>query len=118
MKSYGYSSLQQLLAGSKLLFPTKEAPNGRQSSADYALRRDQLLLREEERNYARMTANVSGGRAREEIAVPDVQAAFKFQAGMGLNMILAVGSAFGICYWASKFFVKKPSQVASQPAWF
>lgn len=37
--------------------------------------------------------------------VRDIQASFKFQAGMGANMILAVFTMFIISYWASKFIV-------------
>lgn len=39
--------------------------------------------------------------------VRDIQATFKFQAGMGANMILAVVSSFIVSYWASKFVVGK-----------
>lgn len=36
-------------------------------------------------------------------SVRDIQEGFKFQAGMGANMILAVVSSFVISYWASKY---------------
>lgn len=37
--------------------------------------------------------------------VRDIQASFKFQAGMGANMVVAVFTTFIISYWASKFIV-------------
>lgn len=38
---------------------------------------------------------------------------FKFQAGMGANMVVAIFTAFIISYWASKFIVDKKSHVRS-----
>lgn len=35
----------------------------------------------------------------------DIQASFKFQAGMGANMVMAIFATFIVSYWASKFIV-------------
>ena len=37
--------------------------------------------------------------------VRDIQESFKFQAGMGANMVVAMFTTFIISYWASKYIV-------------
>ncbi len=96
-----------LLRGGGLVFPETRATAAAamkqtEEKRAYAERRDRLLLLQEQKEYQRMTSNVQ--RAPRE-TVRDIQASFKFQAGMGANMIVAMFTTFIICYWASKFIV-------------
>lgn len=97
-----------LLRGGGLVFPETQAAAAAaamkqtEEKRAYAERRERLLLLQEQREYQRMTSNIQ--RAPRE-TVRDIQATFKFQAGMGANMIVAMFTTFIICYWASKFIV-------------
>ncbi|CAN0335457.1 unnamed protein product, partial [Hapterophycus canaliculatus] len=96
-----------LLRGGGLVFPEAHAAAASalkqtEEKRAYAERRERLLLLREQKEYQRMTSNVQ--RAPRE-TVRDIQASFKFQAGMGANMIVAMFTTFIISYWASKFIV-------------
>ncbi|CBN75474.1 conserved unknown protein [Ectocarpus siliculosus] len=96
-----------LLQGGGLVFPDARGAasaamkHGEEKRA-YQERRDRLLLLREQKEYQRMIDNIQ--RAPRE-TVRDIQASFKFQVGMGANMVVAVFTTFIISYWASKFIV-------------
>ncbi|CAN0125319.1 unnamed protein product [Discosporangium mesarthrocarpum] len=92
-----------MVKGGRIFVPRQVVRHkNKEQQASYEERRKRLLLRQEQREYARMTSNIQ--RAPRE-SVRDIQSSFKFQAGMGANMVLAVASAFVISYWGSKFVV-------------
>eukprot|EP00904_Undaria_pinnatifida_P009697 jgi/Undpi1/5858/HiC_scaffold_2.g01132.m1 len=95
-----------LLQGGGLVFPDSPGNAASLKQGDekrrYDERRNRLLVLREQKEYARMTSNIQ--RAPRE-TVRDIQASFKFQAGMGANMIVAVFTTFIISYWASKYIV-------------
>ncbi|CAM9317139.1 unnamed protein product [Phaeothamnion confervicola] len=104
-------SIAGLLEGSRLIFPEKvtTAEGERERGLRQEQRRRALLLRSEEREYQRLTSNVRG-RGEGFGDVSDIQATFKFQAGIAANLILAVVSMFILGYWVSKYIgVKKDS---------
>eukprot|EP00903_Cladosiphon_okamuranus_P007135 g6930.t1 len=96
-----------LLRGGGLVFPESRAAAAAamkhtEERRLFEERRERLLLLREQKEYQRMTSNIQ--RAPRE-SVRDIQASFKFQAGMGANMVVAVLTTFLISYWASKFIV-------------
>eukprot|EP00752_Nemacystus_decipiens_P011015 g9788.t1 len=96
-----------LLRGGGLVFPEARAGAAAamkqtEEKRAFAERRDRLLQLQERKEYQRMTSNIQ--RAPRE-TVRDIQASFKFQAGMGANMLVAAFTMFLISYWASKFIV-------------
>jgi hypothetical protein len=100
-----------LLQGGRLIFPPKTPQEGDVSRRDSnSRRREDLLRRQEERDYRRMTANVSGvGASEDRASVRDIQSTIRFQAAVGFNMIIAIAGAFWTFWWFSKFFVQKES---------
>ncbi|CAN0076333.1 unnamed protein product, partial [Ectocarpus sp. 8 AP-2014] len=85
-----------LLQGGGLVFPDARGAasaamkHGEEKRA-YQERRDRLLLLREQKEYQRMIDNIQ--RAPRE-TVRDIQASFKFQVGMGANMVVAVFTTF------------------------